>query len=188
MDWIDRQRDSRIMSMTSATSFLHFEGFRIVIAGGALRDILLDRPVKDIDIYIANHHFGGLRDSGLFGRWQNTGERQYQESLIIQTWECVAIHRRLKECFEGISEEINVIVIDSPSGVNIAKILDSFDLGICRVATSVGTGLVYTRDFENDANNKCMTILNDSNKQFVLAHYMRIAEKYPDWPLVMGDN
>lgn len=148
------------------------------IAGGAVRDLILNRPVKDIDLFVSAENalavaqkikqvrpfFVSVRGGDYF-EWDPT---------IVEVAE-----------YEGNGLlPINLISLNVPN-LTIDKNLQRFDLGLCRVAHDL-TGIIYTPEFWHDVDRKQFTVCacrNETQYGHTLVRYGRLKGKY-DWPLV----
>lgn len=149
-------------------------GFRdAVIAGGAVRDVLLGRPVKDIDVwYSDDSHVDWVEVSRCFPTWKRL------------------LHDDAAAYISG-GEVQAVIDLDSFSGgkpVQLIRtwqsgrsVLDRFDIGLCQVGYD---GRVFhTADFLRDVERETITILRSPKGGNVTAHMSnhldRVQAKYP---------
>lgn len=142
------------------------------IAGGAVRDMLLDRPIKDIDVF-----FEGKFDEELIKKHFTVGEESILDPDVYttldddsgeQTWR--VDFKRLS--YEGCSYPIQLIKtkdldshIDKTFGCNLSK-----------VAYGTG-GLFLSNAFLADAYLKVLTF----NPTASTMYKERIVAKYPDY-------
>jgi hypothetical protein len=153
------------------------------IAGGAVRDSLLERPIKDIDLFLDDAHsdaaaallrsqFGFVR----VGEW-----KQYQD------FSDPAIARLAK--FEKADESTPICLIGLSAEVaGIEDNLSRFDFGICMGAWTgeqVITMPQYRRDLEAQTFTLCRA---DNYWQFAysMSRFKKItADRYAGWKLVV---
>jgi hypothetical protein len=153
-----------------------------VIAGGALRDTIMQKPVSDIDIFVkAQGAYTEAHLKTLFGDGVEMVSKewttQYGEHLpeLDSVWD---IKRR-----DGQHHPFQIIALnmDVTPDTTVAR----FDFGICRVAHN-GKQLLITDAFASDADNHTFTALRVHNKGSTWDRYYRFTEKgakYDGWKL-----
>ncbi len=155
-----------------------------IIGGGALRDTIMGKEVKDVDIFIempdmsddelckvlteiTGHHFG----------------RSVPESVVHYVFgsgsdvACV--------CDGGVYQ-----VIATWTPTDTATAMRRFDFGICRV-TYDGINLVRSPDFDRDVESKTFTLLRcNSTQEFArsMERWKRISPKYDGYTLSISDE
>jgi hypothetical protein len=142
------------------------------IVGGAVRDTILGRPVKDYDVFV--HHTTDLPDQF----WEQA-ETRSEYSDLSEDRELVVVARNNGEI------EVEGIPIDILIGPSIEKFIDSFDFGLCKVAYAgtPGRAILLTPDeFIADYTNKTLTLLPSAHNY--QAHMERMIEKFPDYKFV----
>ena len=127
------------------------------IAGGAVRDTLLEKPIRDVDVFMDNEHVEEaakvLRSRLGFvkvGAWV-----QY-EGFSDPAMTCVAK-------FEKADETIPVCIIGLKSwcaapDANIAR----FDFGVCMAAFD-GENTIRAPEFDADVESKTFTLCRADN-------------------------
>lgn len=179
-----------------------------VIAGGAVRDFFIGRPVKDVDIFLPARYGKWknkriLRDvfkqCGLAVIKQDTGSAstfreeafpapaRTEKIIEGQLWNR---HKRMSESWKVIAgpakTEYNIIFIEEaslpPQGDKpkpfYQRLLQNFDVGLCRIATD-GVAIDTTVEFNYDFENKTLTLARaDETSQ---DHLSRLRLKYPDF-------
>lgn len=185
-----------------------YAGYSSYLAGGAPRDLILDRNIRDYDFYITY-------DS----EWCVPDEENFTKKLLdmISDFGNSYCKRHMIENgydFEYESEEdaeesdlLNVINFKSFSGdlfidddLNIQVIIlgipfleyiDQFDIGLCKIYMRFPSSeeinkehipniLTMTAEFIEDMNNKTLTITGQSNSP----HANKIKMKYPTYRVV----
>ena len=107
-------------------------GCEACVAGGAVRDFLLDLPVKDIDIFI-DHNFPEIVLESMrelnFGEGTNLSDRKYQQhdKEIKGVW----------EFYDVKGHVINLIMRPIPKEDYVRNVLNTFDFNICKSAFSI---------------------------------------------------
>ena len=156
------------------------------IAGGAVRDTILQKQIHDIDVFMHDEHVEEaatlLRSSCSYvkvGEW-----KQYLE-FSDPAMTCVAK-------FEKADETIPVCIIGllprytSPEN-NIAR----FDFGICMAAFD-GKQTIRTAEFDQDKKAQTFTLRRADNRaQFTysLSRFEKItASRYKGWSLVIPEE
>ncbi len=176
-----------------------------VIAGGALRDWMLDKPVRDLDIFVKQR---GTETMPMLyaalGRQVfqlNTEEiAAYEDHFsdifaVYNAGPCGLKPATLDDLddldaiagFDLLSDtEVPVQVIALNMDVTPQTIVNRFDFGICKIASS-GEGVYYHGDFQHDAINQCFTLrlFAADRREASLRRYARLQEKYSGWPLVI---
>tara|TARA_R110002020_G_scaffold2385_4_gene11061 strand:- start:47 stop:598 length:552 start_codon:yes stop_codon:yes gene_type:complete len=156
--------DDLLKRLYAASEYMedNFPARKFTIAGGCLRDDLLGRPVKDIDIFIH-----GFSTDPVPEGCEDAGERN-------------AYLMFAKTVYVG-SEEINLIFLRGEwCALDVAA---RCDIGICQVAWTKGTGLVYTDAFVKDVVFKTLTVTRNTS----LDHVERVERKFYDFESVRGD-
>jgi Poly A polymerase head domain len=152
------------------------------IAGGAVRDTILERPIKDIDIFLADA--GGDAAAALlrskFG-YVKVGEwKQYLD------FSDPMVTRVAK--FEKADETIPICLIGLKEDLTPADNIVRFDFGVCMAAWAGGDGPMFTADdFERDSESKTFTLCRaDNYAQFAysMVRYEKLtADRYSGWEL-----
>ena len=149
------------------------------IAGGYLRDCLLGRAPKDVDIFV--HH-------GAF--------KAINRDFINQGFDIIRIIHpdRIKSNPEICATTdyrsadgslINLTGLSRP--MTMADNLERLDFGLCRVGFD-GTELVQHADFDRDTKAEEFVLRRcDNREQFFrsLSRAVRLSVKYPGWRLVV---
>lgn len=158
-------------------SSIHPFAPEVHIAGGAVRDLILNRPVKDIDLFVKASSFGAVRS--MIEVHRTITDLKGSEYF---DWDpTIAVVAE----FEALGlTPVNIIGL-SVDNLTIDKNLQRFDLGLCRVAHDC-TGIIYTPEFWHDVDRKQFTVRacrNETQYGHMLRRYGRLKAKY-DWPLV----
>lgn len=153
-----------------------------VIAGGALRDLYLGRPVKDVDLFAtapsdywdadALHRMLSRRSAG---RTYVAGYGDMTDD-VVEVWEWTDPKTRLVRH----STIFNLILLTETPGVG------RFDFGVCRIMFD-GQNVIATPEFHEDAANHTFTLLrSETPGQFErsVRRFERFQEKYPGWKFV----
>jgi hypothetical protein len=152
------------------------------IAGGAVRDTILDRPIRDVDIFLP--HTAGDQAAALlraeFG-YVKVGEwKQYMgfsDPMVVRVAKFEKADETIPICLIGLAENL------SPYD-NIAR----FDFGVCMAAWPGGTGAMITSNaFKRDIESKAFTLYRADNLaqfSYSMVRFKKLtAERYKDWKL-----
>lgn len=135
---------------------------QIYIAGGYLRDTLLGKPIKDIDVFV----YG---DPWLM-------ERVEKDRAFVKT----SVQEYDGDLFHLTGNIKNTRINLLFPKKNWAAHFNSFDLGICKVSYELKRDFLHQHsDFIKDAENKTLTHVG--KVQHNEEHVHRIQKKYPDY-------
>jgi hypothetical protein len=149
------------------------------IAGGAVRDLILNRPVKDIDVFISSKNLFAVRNVIL----QRSPHEVNVHGTEYFDWD-PTIHT-VAEYDGGGLTPVNLIGLNIDD-LTIDKNIRRFDLGLCWTAFN-GTTCVSTPEFWHDVDRKEFTVRscrNETQFSHTLRRHNRLKVKY-DWPLVV---
>jgi hypothetical protein len=154
------------------------------IAGGAVRDTILGRPIRDIDIFL--HHTAGEEAAVLlrteFG-YVKVGEwvqyEHFSDPMVVRVAKFEKADETIPICLIGLAEAL------SPHG-NIAR----FDFGVCMAAWAGGSGPMITSNcFKRDIESKTFTLCRADNLaqySYSMVRFGKLtADRYKDWKLVV---
>jgi hypothetical protein len=153
-----------------------------LIAGGALRDLDNDRPVKDLDIFAPDvPDLDTFRDRaacllrpaalmGVMGGYENWATR-----------ECIGVLD-----ISGTDADFQLIGLSTGP----ETILPRLDFGICRIGYD-GSEVIRTDDYLADQAAQSFTLLradDDAQRDRSLRRFERLSAKYPGWKLIDPDD
>lgn len=188
---------------------LQRQGFvHSLIAGGAIRDMYFQRPIKDIDIFLWDPDVKGNTEKNLTAGI-GINEKSITKLMdldVNQSWyrrdfatrsglgedEEYAVTKHVTQVWSVVKNEIPYQLIF----LNIKPlefVENHFDLAICK-AYCDGYKIRYTKDFSIDAQRQTLTIcshgLTQRHFDYILETYLpRIKEKYPSFvPKVASHN
>ena len=156
------------------------------IAGGAVRDTILQKEIADVDIFMGDEHVEAaaalLRSSCSYvkvGEW-----KQYLG------FSDPAMTRVAK--FEKADETIPVCVIGLlPEFIDPQLNIERFDFGICKIAFD-GDGIIRTFWFDRDAEGQTFTLHRADNKMqfaYSMSRFEKIvAGRYAGWTLAIPEE
>lgn len=163
--------------------YLKFAAPEAHIGGGAVRDYLLSRPIKDLDIFISVENEPGvdhrLRAMGYMpGR--RVGGTYISDEIVAQAVDYAAP-------IPG-GHPVNVIALHDHT--NVGQSFQRFDFGITRAAFD-GDNIITTKAFELDRIRRAFTLLRaDNADQFrrSMDRFKRFQVKYEGWQLVIPEE
>ena len=142
-----------------------------VIAGGALRDLNLGKPIKDIDIFVLDSERAGTAClmPPKFAIMTHTTLPDYLSSHVKSITTCR---------YEFVPYPVQFIFIDKPIEKFIEK---TFDFGICMIWFD-GKDIHTFKEYVFDSKYKMISLRsNVESNALTLEHYRRIKKKYPDY-------
>jgi hypothetical protein len=152
-----------------------------IVAGGAVRDYNMDKPVKDIDIFLntdADTLLDRTPELG-FGPYSHVYEQKkaYDRQIIEDVIN-----------FQVLGHDVQLIA-KKMDDLNPASIFECFDFGFCQAAFDADNGLVYSPAYHLDKQSGTCTLLtNDENWEKSYKRYLKWLDKYPDLKLIDLSN
>ena len=156
------------------------------IAGGAVRDTILQKPIHDIDVFMKDEH---VEEAAVLLRsacsYVKVGE--WKQYLGFSD---PAMTRLAK--FEKADETIPVCIIGLHHGfANPESNIERFDFGICMAAFD-GKQTIRAAEFDNDVKAHTFTLCRADNPgQFAysMSRFEKItAARYAGWSLIVPDK
>lgn len=171
----------------------------LVCAGGAVRDILNNRPVKDFDFFVQlsadwEKSPGDAAEEidDLISYWNRVF---YSQGLIRET-QIVPLHNDGRD--SSLASDVSGCDIhsvwhwdhgfnDMPCDIVFvrhepAKCIDNFDFGICQAYVSGNYGLRTSRAYQRDAFDKRITYVgSDEGRERSRRHLNNFYPKYDGW-------
>ena len=159
----------------------YYDKISFVIAGGAVRDQIMGKPINDIDIYCnllmkskaVQKTFLQVLDTMFSGKWIGTPTTTFDSKYN-------KFHVTSVELIGG--PKLEFISIDPKD--TIASIIDRFDIGLCQA--SIYKEKLWTSDeFQRDKENKTLTVYPNrlSSSQICRCftyHLPKLILKYPE--------
>lgn len=187
--------------MVRTLRHLKRQGFvNALIAGGAIRDMYFQQPIKDIDIFLWDPDVKGNAEGNLTinHRIDEKGIIKLMDLDVSQSWyrrdfatrsglgedEEYAVTKHVTQVWSVVKNELPYQLIF----LNIRPlefVEKHFDIALCK-AYCDGHMIRYTKDFSNDANHQTLTIcshgLTQRHFDYICEAYLpRIKEKYPNF-------
>jgi hypothetical protein len=153
------------------------------IAGGAVRDTILDRSIKDIDVFLP--HAAGDQAAALlrteFG-YVKVGEwKQYldfSDPMVVRVAKFEKADQTIPVCLIGLKEVLG------PRD-NIAR----FDFGICQAAWIGGDSMITAGAFKRDIEGETFTLCRADDLaqySYSMVRFEKLtADRYKNWKLVV---
>jgi hypothetical protein len=156
------------------------------IAGGAVRDTILQKPIHDIDVFMDNYHVDEaaalLRSSCAYVK---VGE--WKEYLGFSDPAMLRVAK-----FEKADETIPICVIGlKPAYATPRENISRFDFGVCMAAFEGGT-TICTAAFDRDLEGQTFTLMradNEAQFNYSMSRFEKItAGRYRGWTLAIPEQ
>jgi hypothetical protein len=150
------------------------------IAGGAVRDTILDRPIKDIDLFLSD----GATESAAQLLRTRFGYVKVGEWARYEGFSDPVVERLAK--FENAGEATPLCLIGLKAPLSMRANLERFDFGVCMIAWD-GVQIMRTDEFDRDVENKAFTLHRADNQQqfdYSMSRFRKITkDRYAGWTL-----
>ena len=178
-----------------------------IIAGGALRDVIIDKPIKDVDLFIRDtgnsvdvnkiaELFGIKVDKDgrgdhikLTNDFKVMKDKAYKDSskkygIIGKKY---ALETHINQLFDvqynGVLYQLIFVEVEP-----VKMVYSDFDFGICKVWFD-GEDLVVSEEFEYDLEHKQLTLSGSFSEGQLLhtlyVHRPNLVKKFPNWKVVI---
>lgn len=167
----------------------------LVIAGGAVRDVLNNRPVKDIDVFmqVPDWEHSAFEASELIDEvvaavnklFYSSGSPRESLTIEAESGEASDISYDIHSVWHWAHGFNNlpcdlVFIKEDP-----AACYEAFDFGLCQALVSPAYGLRTSRAYHQDALNRKITYLlgsqGEEQRQRAKRHLNRFLPKYSGW-------
>lgn len=157
---------------------------RIVLSGGALRDLYLGKPPKDLDLFLP---YSEEAEANIHTQAQSLGYTRFQQvdNEYVQNLsdvEYVAGYRH------PLNIELNFVFLNSDKPFDAFSVAFRNDFGICQIATRLSPAgfaeTIVTNAFDEDVRDKTFTITHDHDPARSKRRWERLREKFPEYRLV----
>ena len=156
------------------------------IAGGAVRDTILGRPIRDIDMFLPEARCDAAADL-LRSRFGYVKVGQWAQYMHFSDPMVARVAK-----FEKADETIPLCLIGLTAELNARENIARFDFGVCMAAWQGGSTQMITNDeFKRDAEGQTFTLWRaDDLAQFTYSmfRFKKLAERYPGWTLSIPDQ
>lgn len=155
-----------------------------LLAGGALRDLDNNRPVKDLDVFVNDRTDFNILTAALSEFYPDrVSFKDYQHTSVYHENDNTVASVSL---YEGsLLPPLNVIGVYGD--INPMGRFARFDFGLCQIAFN-GQHMIETEAYRHDRANRLLTMIRCESLpafQRSLVRYHRLTGKYVDWPLVI---
>lgn len=157
-----------VLSLERVKEYYH----TAILAGGAVRDYLNDKPISDYDIFIQ----GGRDQENVLKRLcAKYGLTHSKPSEYSKKFKSVTVN------FADIDKPVQLIFLDSSMDPK-RYVQNTFDYGICMCYFDLEKVHVFD-EYKRDVDNKTITLYADrANTPFLVCnHFKKIQTKYPDF-------
>lgn len=151
-----------------------------VIAGGALRDLFNERPIKDVDIFVPVIYD---KEGSLDHLYEKVWDLFAGENITLDQNSVYGIKtteeddRDLYAIFRLIRKDWSYDIILCDLG---ASKVENFDINLCQIAYD-GKELITTRAYWNAVQDKTLRVMNVNRTDRNKARLERLHQKYQDF-------
>lgn len=145
----------------------------VLVAGGAPRDILHNKPVRDIDIFVPDYYSGSVKS-------------------LISALRCVdVVYAQFNASNEYSKQGLRMSwLVTLPTGFHMypiqliafaeepIEVVKQFDFGLCQVWID-GRRLGWTQKYSRDHDNQRMTYQENDGRSLSRKRLLQLQEKYP---------
>lgn len=165
---------------------LHAGGFpSAIVAGGAIRDYILGKPIKDIDVFVS------YEDTDQFMFPSLVMANALNRDVLKEDW---STYMNIPDVLAVYSMtpymELPVQIIVMKPGLSPVDRIDQLDFGICQVWYN-GVTKKCTPAFSEDAVNKTITLVHCENLhefERSMTRYVRLSQKYSEFELLIPEQ
>lgn len=174
-------RTEYLTDLQNKLEILSNAGHAAMVAGGALRDHFLNKPIHDIDIY----HNKPISDETIL---EVSGGGLIKETFSLETQDMEQF--MVKYVDKGIKRIISCGIYQfMETYYEYATSVDNFDVGLSKIFLTLD-GLNMTSDFLKDVSNKtirCVLPRPEEHKELLLRYVTKISNKYPDYKVILPE-
>lgn len=153
------------------------------IAGGAVRDTILGKSIRDVDVFLHEWHRTQVA-AMLRSEFEYVKVGEWEQYELFSDPMIAGVAR-----FEKASEKIPVCLIALKRPLDAQENMRRFDFGICMGAWD-GSGEFITRpEFEEDRENQTFTLCRADNKEqfaYSMTRFEKLtADRYQGWTIAI---
>lgn len=149
------------------------------IGGGCLRDLWLNKPIKDIDIFILN-----TNDDDIVEFIKNNNENNLIFTRDMKSYNGLS-NSEVKRVITYPNQIDNLNVEFIMLDTDLFPIYKRFDFGICQIIYD-GKEILFSGDFLNDIKNKTFTLVrcdNESQFERSIRRWDKFKIQFPEYNL-----
>lgn len=158
---------------------LHEAGVKsAIIAGGAVRDEIFGKPVKDIDFFVSSEDFVDVKKIQ-----ENLGKKVTR--LTCTGYASIPDVGSVYD-IEWKTGELPMQIIVMEDGMTPEQRINTFDFGFCQVGYN-GKEIIASEHFTTDYESRTISLVyceNQHEHTRSMARYDRLSQKYPEFTLV----
>lgn len=179
---------------------------QVVLAGGAVRDALLERPIKDFDLFVSDTALPQWSNLTGCPVVFNTVCPSPAEMVLGLDPDSIKPMVAYTDCSTPFGKEVSAIYswVDPATNTevqliflrdeqlqnrNLADFVKRMDLGLCRVATSTDKDWYISEEFRADVRSRSITFIERGHGTDDIARsarrYERLHNKYPGYDYVV---
>lgn len=179
----------RVVSALALLSKINKAGYKAVICGGYVRDTICDKPIRDIDLYVAEGDYEAvyllLSGTHAFVVETDQDSNEYMHQSVVYQEEFDMLDEVHAQC--GLpTSVVNLIGLRNheDKNLNVEAVIGKFNLGICKAGIQLDRGrITICEEFKRDYKDKQITLYRtDWGHEGSLKQFIKLQEKYP-WPL-----
>jgi hypothetical protein len=172
-------------------------GVQTVVCGGAIRDTLNFRPVRDVDLYVHQQHYVTVYEL-LNGRkpdeedleW-NPDNPAYVHQTIMYQEEFQFDRKRMRPLPESFPDRVNLIGVQDARPWRgrkdkdlIKHIISKYNFGICMIGIGCDREIVTDPRYDEDVKTQSITLYrSDWGREASMRQFEKLNKKYEGWPL-----
>ncbi|WP_320535304.1 hypothetical protein [Robbsia andropogonis] len=164
----------------AAAELLDSLGCEGIIAGGAIRDAVLHRLVKDFDVYVENTP---ANMEALQRRFPNMTLLDTESDDYEGAAPMLLVVYEANERHDGKPIQIMLVRRDP-----VEYVQSVFDFGLCKAYLCNTLGLVLEPEFIQDVRAKTITYYPSDDNHYSETRAQRLSEKYADYRVVVPDG
>ncbi len=182
-----RDAEVTLGQIRSVLHALRDERIRSVTGGGVLRDLYLERPFKDIDIFVNASDASDLKVMAVLA---NLGldSRVVVSNEATEYLDFTDVASVIEAYHPNFDAPIQVIRV-SDNNLSGERMIERLDLGPCQIGMDYLGNFWHTEQFWKDVSDRTFTITRSENRDIARStkRFDRLVQKYVGWKLVTPD-
>lgn len=158
------------------------------ISGGALRDLLLEKPVNDIDIFVSAVDVSETEMEEYIRKvWNIKPQRMGTTGAHLADYDMavcdvLSVWDQQVPMANGNVYKVQIIALNCPTTQMLADyVLERIDFGVCRIACNSNGDYTIRDEFLQDYLAKTFTLCKCTYPDSHIRRWDRLKVKYPDW-------